>query len=312
VKVTPSTVISEGAQRFLDAEVESPGAQGNIPLLAKLAGVRPGPEHDGQPANDGQPVNIAAIGTTAARAVHGELLSQAITARGYHLGAKTALSSPDELFDEPAWQLGVVLSPWKRDVGARCDALAPSALSTGVVDTVLRSSFGTIGFNTNTWSAMSALEVLAGEAEPRSLLMLGAGASARSVALAVGRRWPGCAVVIAARSRRPAEDLAQSCGGQLLEDLGGGAPAQGAWDVVVNTTTWGETDSSEAEPFGIHLEGVFQPGGRLFDLNNRISALQHQALTAGCAVVSGSVMQRVTNASRAGLLPYAGPPPQCN
>ena len=49
---------------------------------------------------------------------------------------------------------------------ARCDALAPSALSTGVVDTILRSSVGTIGFNTNTWSAMSALEVLTGEAQP--------------------------------------------------------------------------------------------------------------------------------------------------
>ena len=132
--------------------------------------------------------------------------------------------------------------------------------------------------------------------------MLGAGASARSVALAVGRRWPECAVVIAARSRRAAEDLARGCGGQLLEDLDGRAPSRGAWNVVVNTTTWGETDSSEAEPFGIDLEGVFQPGGRLFDLNNRISGLQHQALTAGCAVVSGGVMQRVTNASRAALL----------
>ncbi len=268
--------------------------------------------HGGRLLKEGWPVNIAAIGTTAPRAVNGELLSRAITARGYLLAAKTALSSPDELFDEPAWQLGVVLSPWKREVGARCDALAPSALSTGVVDTILRSSVGTIGFNTNTWSAMSALEVLTGEAQPAWLLMLGAGASARSVALAVGRRWPECAVVIAARSRRAAEDLARGCGGQLLEDLDGRAPSRGVWNVVVNTTTWGETDSSEAEPFGIDLEGVFQPGGRLFDLNNRISGLQHQALTAGCAVVSGGVMQRVTNASRAELLPYAAPPLQCN
>ena len=74
----------------------------------------------------------------------------------------------------------------------------------------------------------------------------------------------------------------------------------------MNTTTWGETDTSEAEPFGIDLAGVFLPGGRLFDLNNRISGLQHQALACGCAVISGSVMQRVTNACRAALLLYAG------
>jgi shikimate dehydrogenase len=79
----------------------------------------------------------------------------------------------------------------------------------------------------------------------------------------------------------------------------------GAYDLVVNTTTWGETEASEAEPLGLALVGVLAPGVRLFDLNNRVGALPVEALTAGCVVASGSIMQRVTNASRAALLAYA-------
>ncbi len=298
-------IIRDGAARFLSSEVENPDVQNldlqnAFPLLGKLAADRP--VADGE----GQHVDIAAIGTMAPKAVRGELLASAIAERGFYLASATALSSPEELFEDTVWQLGVVLSPWKQQIGKRCDALAPSALATGVVDSVLRSPLGIVGFNTNTWAAMTALEVLTAGTSPRRLLLLGSGASARSVALSVGRKWPGCDLVIAARSRGPAQQLADNFNGQLLEDLAGSTAAGLPWDVVVNTTTWGETGNSEAEPFGIDLAGVFRPGGRVFDLNNRISDLQHQALGCGCAVISGSVMQRVTNACRAALLHYAG------
>ncbi len=293
-------IIRDGALRFLSAEVENPDAQNAAPVFGKLAAGRLVSN------NEGQHVVIAAIGTTAPKAVRGELLASAIVERGFYLASASALSSPEELFKDTAWHLGVVLSPWKQEVGKRCDVLASSALTTGVVDTVLRSPLGIVGFNTNTWAAMTALEVLAATTSPRRLLLLGSGASARSVALSVGRKWPGCDLVIAARSRGAARAVADNLGGQLLEDIGEGAATDLTWDVVVNTTTWGETETSEAEPFGIDLAGVFLPGGRLFDLNNRISGLQLQALAAGCAVISGSVMQRVTNACRAALLPYAG------
>jgi shikimate dehydrogenase len=307
-----SGVVSTGARRFLHAEVESSTAYGEVPLLARLAATRAPATSAGL---EPQRVDIAAIGTTAAKAVRGELLARAIIERGFDIGSAVALPSPEELFEEPTWQLGVVLSPWKQEIGKRCDALGPSALSTGVVDTVVRSPVGTFGFNTNTWAAMTALEVLVAKTSPRLLLLLGSGASARSVALAVARGWPKCAVVIAARSRERAEDLAANFGGRLLEDIARGPSLPDPWDVVVNTTTWGETEASEAEPFGIDLEGVFLPGGRLFDLNNRVSGLQHQALAGGCAVVCGTIMQRVTNACRAALLVYtctAGTSAQCN
>jgi shikimate dehydrogenase len=81
-------------------------------------------------------------------------------------------------------------------------------------------------------------------------------------------------------------------------------PAAFGADLVIHTTTIGETD--DATPPAFDLAGAFAPGVRYFDLNNRTSALQTAALAAGCAVLAGALMQRVTNALRVALL-GAGP-----
>jgi shikimate dehydrogenase len=287
-----AALVSDGAQRFVDTEVAPLG------LLAEAgSSTGPGPGAEGLPSRG---VAIAGIGTTAPKAVRGALLAEALADQGYAVASATSHASPAELIADPAWQLGVVLSPWKRDVGAHCDRLTPSAEKTGVVDTILRTGGGTVGFNTNTWAAQSALEFVLGGAAPKNVLLLGSGASARSVALAVQRAWPECRILVAARSREGAEALAREFPGLAVRERG---PA--SLDVVVNTTTWGETETSEAEPMGIDLDEVFQPGRAFFDLNNRVGSLPLQALQAGCAVVSGAVMQRVTNASRAALVTFA-------
>ena len=286
----PAALVLGGADRFLRAEVDPLGL---VPVDVETAG-------DGARAGVAG-VAVAGIGTTAAQAVHGPLLADALGALGYRVASATALATPAELVADRSWRLGVVLSPWKREVGEHCDRLAPSAELTGVVDTVIRTNVGTVGFNTNTWAASSALEVLMAGTVPRRILVLGAGASSRSVALAARRAWPQCELVISARSQAAAEALAAQFSGVAGDSASSGALP----DVVVNATTWGETEASEAEPLGIDVTGVFAPGVRLFDLNNRVGALPVQALQAGCTVLSGSVMQRVTNASRAALLGFA-------
>ena len=290
----PSAIVADGVDRFLRAEVG--------PLdLASTDGPGSGLALAG--------VAIAGIGTTAPKAVRGALLAEALEALGYPVASATPYGSPAELMADRSWQLGVVLSPWKRDVGAHCDRLAPSAALTGVVDTVLRTPVGTFGFNTNTWASLSALELLLGGTEPQGILILGSGASARSVALAARRGWPACPITVSARSVEAALALARQFPGVAVAGPGGGeVPAEPAPDVVVNTTTWGETEASEAEPLGIDLDGVLRAGARVFDLNNRVGALPVQALSSGCAVLSGGLMQRVTNASRAALLAYAAGP----
>jgi shikimate dehydrogenase len=285
-------LLERGVRRFVEAE---------IPRVA-IGSTRPpsGP-------TPGTPVDIAAIGTTAARAVRGELLAQAVGGAGYVLRRTEDRPGPAELVADPTWQLGVALSPWKQEIGAHCDVLAPSASITGVVDTVVRTPGGTVGFNTNTWAALSALEALTGATPPARILLLGSGASARSVALAIGRAWPASDLVIAARSPEPAKALAEAFGARLAGETTGDGDRDDGFAVVVNSTTWGETEESEREPLGVDLEGVLTPGVGLFDLNNRIGALPNRALAAGCVVVSGAVMQRVTNAVRAALLAYATP-----
>lgn len=273
------TLITEGAQRFLAAE----------------AGELVPPAHP--PAS----VNVGAVGTVAPTMVKGALLGQAITGAGLQLGTATPFANADELFADPDWHLGVVLSPWKQQIGTSCNHLAPSAAATGVVDSVLRLPDGAVGFNTNTWAAQSALEVVAPGPQPQRVLLLGSGGSARSAALAVTRLWPTAELVVGARRRAAATELADRFGGRVLDDLLSGE----GWQVVVNSTTWGETEASESEAFGFDFERIFAPGGRLFDLNNRVSALQAAALAAGCAVIGGGVMQRVTNACRAALLRFA-------
>jgi shikimate dehydrogenase len=287
-------LLERGVRRFVEAE---------LPHLS-IGATRP----PSGPA-PGTPVDIAAIGTTAARAVRGELLAHAVTGAGYLLRSTEDRPDPAGLLADATWQLGVALSPWKREIGAHCDVLAPSASITGVVDTVVRTPTGTVGFNTNTWAALSALETLTGAVPPARILLLGSGASARSVALAVGRAWSACELVIAARSPGPAKALAEAFGARLFGEGTVESERPGGYAVVVNTTTWGETEASEQEPLGIDLEGILLPGVGLFDLNNRIGALPNRALAAGCVVVSGAVMQRVTNATRAALLGYAVPAP---
>jgi len=291
-----SQLVRQGAHRFLAAELDGSASNEVVPSADPALPL-------GSPTSPPlREIDIAAIGTTAERAIKGVLLAEAVEREGMRIRTAVPHSTPEELFADAAWQLGVVLSPWKMEIGDLCDRLLPSAEATGVVDTVLRTSSGVIGVNTNTWAAMSALEAVTGKEAPARLLLLGTGASARSVALAVSRAFASCEIVIAARSATAARALADEIGARLLAEIDRSRPDDAECDVIVNTTTWGETEASESETFGIDLEGIFAPGVRLFDLNNRVSALQHEALTAGCVVVGGGVMQRVTNASRAALL----------
>ncbi|MDT3439542.1 MULTISPECIES: hypothetical protein [unclassified Pseudofrankia] len=286
-------------------------------LAAELGplGVRTDGAHVGAAGVPGPTVGIGAIGTTAPHAVGSPMLARAVTAAGLTLGTARPFADPDALVADPGWTLGVVLSPWKRDVAARLGRLSPSAATTGVVDTVLRppaawapgapagtqpSGAGPIGVNTNSWAAQAVLELLAAGRVPASIVLLGAGASARSVALAVRRVWPVARLLVSARSTAGAAELAGLAGADavapvdLADALAGRPPT-----ILINSTTWGETPESEAHPFPFPTELLLGPGGAFFDLNNRLSELQGRALAAGATVSSGTLMQRATHASRA-------------
>ncbi|SNQ47977.1 conserved hypothetical protein [Frankia canadensis] len=247
-------------------------------------------------------LDIGAIGTTAAHAVASPMLARAIADAGLVLGAARHVADPAALAADPGWRLAVVLSPWKQAVAVQLTALSPAAVTTGVVDTVLRGPRGLLGVNTNSWAAQVVLELLAAGREPGRIVLLGAGASARSVALGLRRAWPGTELVISARADAAAQELAAAAGAlavpaaELTGLLDGQAPA-----ILINSTTWGETRESETAPFAFSFDDLLAPGGAFFDLNNRLSDLQARALRAGCTVSSGTLMQRATHACRAAL-----------
>jgi shikimate dehydrogenase len=163
---------------------------------------------------------------------------------------------------------------------------------------LLRRRGEVYGLNTNVWALTAALRAIrpAG-AEPDRVLLLGGGGTARSALAALARQWPMAEVFLSARRPEAAEELRQrfEVTSVAPEQTGELEPA-----VVINSTTWGETAESEAAgPFAFPAETLLRPGRVLFDLNNRRSALQEQALAAGCVVMSGTLMQRLTHACRA-------------
>lgn len=242
---------------------------------------------------------VAGIGTTASRALAGSLLADAFAAEGIEPAGSLPFTDPDPLLADPSWSLALVLSPWKIELASRLPVLTASAARIAAADTLVRTADGVLGVNTNTWAAQAAMQVLLPGVPPRQVLILGSGGSARSVAAAVRRAWPETELFGSARNAEALAGWTSSCDATAVTPEGAAALAP---TLVVNTTTWGETAESEHRPFAFDTARILAPGRYLFDLNNRTSALQTTALTAGMSVMSGTLMQRVTNTCRARLL----------
>ena len=239
---------------------------------------------------------IIAVGTIADKAVRSPWLHQRLEAAGICPSGLETFLEASVLRSQVPFSLALVLSPFKREAAGACDDLAPAASAMTVVDTVVKTTRGTVGVNTNSYAAGAALEMLLASRHPGRVLIVGTGASARSVAVAVRRSFPGATIGIAGRTAAGAAALVTEIGiGTVAPDL-----REFAGDTVVNSTTIGEADDT-AVP-GVDIVSTFAPGVRYFDLNNRTSALQQTALARGCLAMSGVLMQTVTNALRVWLL----------
>jgi shikimate dehydrogenase len=260
-------------------------------------------ELPGSSADQRSTAVIAGIGTTAPHALKGALLLDALARQGVRPAEATPFADPAALIADETWELALVLSPWKRDVATAVTTLTAAARRTGVVDTIVRRARSMIGVNTNSWAAQAAMETVLGGQTPASVLVLGSGGSSNSVALGCRRAWPTVRLVGSARNSAALDawashfDAEAAAPAELSELFDKAAPT-----LIVNTTTWGETDASESTPFAFDFAELTAPGNGYFDLNNRVSTLQTSALSAGMNVMSGTFMQRATNACRAALL----------
>jgi shikimate dehydrogenase len=250
---------------------------------------------DGPPPAPPAPT-IAAIGTIAETALANPLLRGPLASAGIAPAAYRAFSDPAALLADRSWALALVISPYKLAITPDCDALAPAAAATSVVDTVLRAPTGAIGVNTNTYAAAEAICHLLGGAPPGRVLIAGTGASARSVAHGVRRLAPDATLGVIGRSAERAATVVRDLGaGPVVEDA-----AAFAADLVVHATTVGERD--DVATLSFDLGHAFAPGVRFLDLTNRQTPLQRAAVEAGCVAMSGILMQLLTNALRVALL----------
>lgn len=266
-------------------------------LASEFPGGRPLLDQQGKQGvrGDSRPV-IAGIGTVAPKAVMSPLLHGRLAAAGVTVAAAVPFETPAALTASEAWSLALVLSPYKREAGRLCDTLTLTAALTGAVDTMVRAGGLTLGVNTNAFAVEGALRQLLAGARPTRVLVAGTGATARSAAVGARRLDRDVEIAFIGRTLERADQIVSDLGfGRAIADAAAYAP-----DLMVNTTTVGEADDRATLAFD--LASAFGPGVRYFDVNNRVSELQLSALASGCLVMSGIVMQTVTNGLRAALL----------
>jgi shikimate dehydrogenase len=240
-------------------------------------------------------LRVAAIGTLAKPHLSPSL--QALLERsGVQYGDVTVLSDAAALRSSTQWNVSVILSPHKQSMVQYCDVLSVSAAASKVVDTVVRDHDGNIwGLNTNVVGVTTALRQVSAGRAIENLLILGAGATARCVALGARAAIPNAAVHVWGRS----SDRVEAMAGQFK--LKATELAAQRWDLVVNCTTLGERDDF-VDTREIGIDSCFQWGAIFFDLNNRVSRLQTTALQRGCLVAAGILMQQTVDACRAEIL----------
>jgi shikimate dehydrogenase len=241
---------------------------------------------------------LAALGTIAETALSNPLLREPLEIAGLAPRMYLPFKIPEELLSSTEWQMALVISPHKQSVASSCTALAQAAAATGVVDTLVRAESQLVGLNTNAYAAAAALQHLITGAAAERLVLVGTGASARSVAYAVTRWFPSVHVGVYGRSAGRALGLVDEIASMRFRQVD--RPIEFRPDVIVNATTVGEIDDSVT--LGPDVQAALQAGVRVFDLTNRLSALQSTALGRGCIVLSGNLMQRITNRLRVSAL----------
>lgn len=140
---------------------------------------------------------------------------------------------------DDGWRGLSVTMPLKAEAHALADRLDPIAVETGAVNTLRLDDGGIGGWNTDVLGIVRALEE-AGIAELDGVLVLGAGATARSVASAARRLGARRLRVVARRPAQAGEVAAYAAGlGLAASAHGTDALPREAPDLVVNTIPGG-------------------------------------------------------------------------
>jgi shikimate dehydrogenase len=177
--------------------------------------------------------------------------------------------------DDPEWRGCNVTMPHKQAVMPLLNEIDPAAARIRAVNTIVRSTGGTIGHNSDVGGFLEPLQPLLAEHHLfRMARIFGAGGAARAVV--DGLRRSGFALVVAARRIEEAERLIGSLDADFnhavaLEHFAEATDfafddCEGILDLVVNTTPLGMTgkdslalDFSHVPPGAIIYDAVYDP-----------------------------------------------------
>ncbi len=180
-----------------------------------------------------------------------------------------------------------VTIPHKVSIMEHLDEVDETARKIGAVNTVINRNGHLRGVNTDWQGAARALSEKT-EISGKQVLVLGAGGAARAVAYGIVAA--GGRLLIANRTASRGEKLAGEFGGRAMsmteaESL----VAEGAIDILINTTPVGMTPNEDHAP----LSGTgLKQGMTVMDIvyNPLETGLLKMARAAGCRIVDGATM----------------------
>jgi shikimate dehydrogenase len=173
--------------------------------------------------------------------------------------------------------------PFKSAVISLLDLLDPLAERIGAVNTIRNEAGKLVGYNTDGYGALKALETVTGLSGKRCLLV-GAGGAARAIGYVLRRR--GIEIVVANRSTDKGKSLANFLGGRFIPLAEANC---GGWDLLVQTTSVGMFPSTDQLPISPE---TLRKGMVVMDVvyNPLKTKLLRLAEKKGCMTVSGLEM----------------------
>lgn len=179
-----------------------------------------------------------------------------------------------------------VSMPFKIEVLALCDRLAPLASEIGAVNTIVNDDGTLVGHNTDALGAVAALEEIA-PVRGKRCVVIGAGGAARAVVH--GLVSEGAIVTVTNRTPQKADDLAAHAGVAAVawDEMARGRCEA---DIVINASSAGMNGKADDAPL-IDVDGL-DTGVVVMDIVYKpvVTALVQKARARGLRTIDGTRM----------------------
>lgn len=177
-----------------------------------------------------------------------------------------------------------VTIPYKEKICLYLDELDPLAEEIGAVNTLLNKEGHIIGYNTDAYGAVAALEKEVGSVEGKKVLVIGAGGAARAVCFALKKGK--ASIIIVNRTKEKGEKLAEEVSADFypLSEI-----PKKDFDILIQATSVGMYPDLNKSPI---TEEILSPDTVIMDIiyNPMETKLLKEARKKGCKTISGVEM----------------------